>query len=366
MPALLEVQGLVKFFGWRKVVDGVNFEVHPGEIVGLLGPNGAGKTTSFRMTAGQLTPNGGHVWFAGNDVTNLPMYKRARLGLGYLPQEQSVFRRLTVEQNLLAILEALPRSRSLGRALTRRERWERTEAALERFRLTHVRKTNSARASGGEKRRLEIARCLVCEPLLIMLDEPFANVDPLTKYDIQQIVRSLATSGIGILITDHDVDHVLEVADRIYLITDGKVRTHGTPAEIVRDPTAINSYLGQKYLNREFGPKPARGAVRSPTAAESSESPPEGDFEVHGWIKALMGDADQFRQAVSHLLPNSARSVPALLDAMEQPAAEVRRRAYAVLRQMTAGHAEFDPYAPLQARRQQLARLREQLLQALR
>ncbi|HEV3146512.1 MAG TPA: LPS export ABC transporter ATP-binding protein [Gemmataceae bacterium] len=363
MAALLEVRGLVKSFGRRKVVDGVNFEVHPGEIVGLLGPNGAGKTTSFRMTAGQLTPNDGRVCFTGVDVTGWPMYKRARLGLGYLPQEQSIFRRLTVEQNLLAILEALPKSRSLGRPLTRKERWERTEAALERFRLTHVRKTNSARASGGEKRRLEIARCLVCEPLLIMLDEPFANVDPLTKNDIQQIVRSLAASGIGILITDHDVDHVLEVADRIYLITDGKVRTHGTPGEIVRDPAAINSYLGQKYWNREFGP--ARHPAPAPIAPASPPTP-EADPEVQRWIAELMGDAAQFRRAVSHLLPNASRSAPALLAAMEQPATEVRRRAYAVLRQMTGGRALFDPFAPLPARQQQLATLREQLLQAQR
>jgi lipopolysaccharide export system ATP-binding protein len=362
MPALLEVRGLVKFFGWRKVVDGVNFDVQPGEIVGLLGPNGAGKTTSFRMTAGQLTPNDGQVCFAGVDVTGWPMYKRARLGLGYLPQEQSVFRRLTVEQNLLAILEALPKSRSVGRRLTRTERWERTEAALERFRLTHVRKTNSARASGGEKRRLEIARCLVCEPLLIMLDEPFANVDPLTKNDIQQIVRSLAASGIGILITDHDVDHVLEVADRIYLITDGQVRTHGTPAQIVRDPAAINSYLGQKYLNREFGRASRSAPVKSAPPAAAVES----DLEVQSWIVGLMGDANQFKQAMSHILPNAARSVPALLEAMEQPSTEVRRRAYAVLRQMTGGHAVFDPYAPLQWRQQQMAALRTLLLQSAR
>jgi lipopolysaccharide export system ATP-binding protein len=288
------------------------------------------------------------------------MYKRARLGLGYLPQEQSIFRRLTVEQNLLAILEALPKSRSLGRPLTRKERWERTESALERFRLTHVRKTNSARASGGEKRRLEIARCLVCEPLLIMLDEPFANVDPLTKHDIQQIVRSLASSGIGILITDHDVDHVLEVADRIYLITDGKVRTHGTPAQIVRDPAAINSYLGQKYLNREFGPTPRQAPVQTAPRAPAVVS----DLEVQSWISGLMGDANQFKQAMSHILPNAARSVPALLDAMEQPSTEVRRRAYAVLRQMTSGKAVFDPYAPLQWRQQQMATLRAQLQQS--
>jgi lipopolysaccharide export system ATP-binding protein len=363
MAAILEVRGLVKFFGWRKVVDGVNFEVQPGEIVGLLGPNGAGKTTSFRMTAGQLTPNAGQVFFAGVDVTGMPMYKRARLGMGYLPQEQSIFRRLTVEQNLLAILEALPKSRSLGRPLTRAERHQRTEAALERFRLTHVRKTNSARASGGEKRRLEIARCLVCEPLLIMLDEPFANVDPLTKGDIQQIVRSLAASQIGILITDHDVDHVLEVADRIYLITEGKVRTHGTPYQIVRDRAAIDSYLGQKYLNRDFGP-PGSAA---PTHVESEPMPsaPVGD-EVRGWVHGLMGDSTQFGEAVSHLLPNAAMAVPALLEAMDKSDMELRRRAYSVLHHITGGRAVFDPHAPLQLRRKQLAILHEQLLTGAR
>jgi len=368
MAAIMEVRGLVKFFGWRKVVDGVDFEVHPGEIVGLLGPNGAGKTTSFRMTAGQLAPNDGQVFFTGVDVTGMPMYKRARLGMGYLPQEQSIFRRLTVEQNLLAILEALPRSRSLGRPLTRRERQDRTEAALERFRLTHVRHTNSSRASGGEKRRLEIARCLVCEPLLILLDEPFANVDPLTKSDIQQIVRSLAASGIGILITDHDVDHVLEVADRIYLITEGKVRTHGTPSQIVRDPTAIDTYLGQKYLNRDFGPLPSQVPFVAPPAASAPVNPQAATEveRIRGWVNGLMGDVTQFREAVSHLLPNAALSVPALLEAMDQRDMEMRRRAYAVLRQMTGGRAVFDPHAPLQLRRQQLAALREQLLQAAR
>src|SRR5262249_32332617 len=299
------------------------------------------------------------------DVTSWPMYKRARLGLGYLPQEQSVFRRLSVEQNLLAILEALPKSRSLGRPLTRKERWERAEAALERFRLTHVRQTNSDRASGGERRGLEIARCLVCEPLLIMLDEPFANVDPLTKNDIQEIVRSLAASGIGILITDHDVDHVLEVADRIYLITEGKVRSHGTPAQIVRDRTAIDSYLGQKYWNREFGSAPATAqAEKTPLAPLSV--PVAADEEVRGWIGSLMGDAAQFREAVSHILPNAARSVPALLEAMDQRDMEMRRRAFAVLRQITGGGAVFDPHAPLQLRQQQLGALRQQLLPAPR
>ena len=161
MP-LLEVRGLVKYYGRRKVVDGVDFEVDAGEVVGLLGPNGAGKTTSFRMTTGQVTPDGGKVWFTGQDVSRLPMYRRARLGMGYLSQETSVFRKLTVEKNILAILEAMPTCRSLGRRFKRSERWQRTDTVLEQFGLTKVRKNNAARLSGGEKRRLEIARCLVC------------------------------------------------------------------------------------------------------------------------------------------------------------------------------------------------------------
>ncbi|HXD89012.1 MAG TPA: ATP-binding cassette domain-containing protein, partial [Urbifossiella sp.] len=166
--ALLKVSGLVKYFGSRQVVKGVSFEVNPGEVVGLLGPNGAGKTTSFRMATGQITPNDGTVIFNDEDVTGLPMYQRARRGMGYLSQEPSVFRKLSVEKNLLAILEALPRSRSLGRRLSSKERWQRTNEALKRFELEHVRKNPASRCSGGEKRRLEIARCLVCEPLLIL------------------------------------------------------------------------------------------------------------------------------------------------------------------------------------------------------
>src|ERR687883_1986259 len=247
--ALLEVRGLVKFYGRRKVVDGVDFEVDAGEVVGLLGPNGAGKTTSFRMTTGQLTPQGGCVRFNGQDVTLLPMYRRARLGMGYLSQETSVFRKLTVEQNILAILEAMPVCRSLGRSLTRKERWQRTDAILEQFGLTRVRKNNAARLSGGEKRRLEIARCLVCEPLLILLDEPFTGIDPQTIADIQQIVRDLRAQGIGILVTDHNVRETLKITDRSYLIKDGKVRTHGTPHEIIHDPIAINEYLGTSFID---------------------------------------------------------------------------------------------------------------------
>jgi lipopolysaccharide export system ATP-binding protein len=247
--ALLEVRGLVKRYGSRNVVDGVSFEVNPGEVVGLLGPNGAGKTTSFRMATGQIAPNAGEVWFNGSEVSRLAMYERARLGVGYLSQEPSIFRKLTVEKNLIAILEALPKSRSLGRKLTRRERWERTDAALARFNLLQVRKNPAARCSGGEKRRLEIARCLVCEPLLILLDEPFAAVDPLTKEDIRHNIRDLANTGIGILLTDHDVREVLKITDRSYLIKDGKVIAHGSPEAIKRNPVAIRAYLGNTFAD---------------------------------------------------------------------------------------------------------------------
>src|SRR5947199_3827070 len=219
MP-ILEVRGLVKSYGRRRVVDGVSFEVSAGEVVGLLGPNGAGKTTSFRMTTGQITPQGGQVLFNGKDVTLLPMFRRARLGMGYLSQETSVFRKLTVEQNILAILEAMPLCRSLGRKLTSQERWRRTEDVLQQFGLGRVRKNNAARLSGGEKRRLEIARCLVCEPLLILLDEPFTGIDPITIADIRTIVKALRDQGIGMLLTDHNVREALKITDRSYLIKD--------------------------------------------------------------------------------------------------------------------------------------------------
>ena len=245
--ALLEVRGLVKKYGRRTVVDGVSFEVNPGEVVGLLGPNGAGKTTSFRMATGQVVPNDGIVMFDNQEVTDLPMFRRARLGMGYLSQEQSIFRKLSVEKNILAILESLPVSRKLGRSLTAQERRERTEEALTRFNLLHVRKNNSARCSGGEKRRLEIARCLVCEPMLILLDEPFAAVDPKTTEDIRKNIRELADQGIGILLTDHNVREVVKTADRIYLIVEGKVVCHGTPDKLIVDKVAIDAYLGSTF-----------------------------------------------------------------------------------------------------------------------
>jgi lipopolysaccharide export system ATP-binding protein len=355
MP-ILEVRELVKFYGRRKVVDGVNFEVNAGEVVGLLGPNGAGKTTSFRMATGQVTPNAGTVWFNGQDVTRLPMYKRARLGLGYLPQEHSVFRKLTVEQNILAILEAMPASRSLGRPLTRQERLERTEEALEQFGLNRVRKNNATRISGGEKRRLEIARCLVCEPLLILLDEPFTGIDPITIADIQQIVRDLRQRGIGILVTDHNVRAALKITERSYLIKDGKVRTHGTPQQIIHDPIAITDYLGTSFTDDGFA-TPAEAPADNPTRPAVHLVLEQE--KIHRLVERLK-TADQ-AAAATELQQRGAAAVPALLEALERRDVEMRRQAYGVLQQLTDCAAMFDPYAPESQRRQQIALLRDKL-----
>jgi lipopolysaccharide export system ATP-binding protein len=352
MP-ILEVRGLVKYYGRRKVVDGVDFEVDSGEVVGLLGPNGAGKTTSFRMTTGQITPNGGHVFFTGHDVTALPMYRRARLGMGYLSQETSVFRRLTVEQNILAILEAMPVCRSLGRSLTRKERWERTDAALARFGLERVRKNNAARLSGGEKRRLEIARCLACEPLLILLDEPFTGIDPKTITDIQEIVRDLRRQGIGILLTDHNVRETLKITDRSYLIKDGQVRTHGTPAQIVRDQIAIDEYLGKGFTDDGLGFVDKTGTPDEPD--DMSLNLVLEQEKVHRLIEALVSEGS--RSAAAALIEKGTLAVPALVATLERRDVEMRKRALAVLQQII-GAAAFDPYAQEAVRRQQIDALR--------
>ncbi len=374
---ILEVRGLVKYYGRRKVVDGVNFDVARGEVVGLLGPNGAGKTTSFRMTTGQVPPNDGSVMFVGQDVARLPMFKRARLGMGYLSQEKSVFRKLTVEQNILAILEAVPSLRSLGRAPSRRERWKITDTILESFGLAHIRKNSAARLSGGETRRLEIARCLVCEPLLILLDEPFTGIDPITIGDIRQIVRDLAATGIAILVTDHNVRETLKITDRSYLIKDGRVRTHGTPQQIIRDPIAINEYLGTSFIDDGFNvPAPTRPAEPSPASAPTPISIPamptpqpapaptghrvREQEKVHRLIEALKGTDGL--HAAEELLKRGSAVVPHLIEALERRDVELRRAAFAVLaRLLDCGLGAFDPYAPEAQRRQQIAALRERL-----
>lgn len=236
--SLLEVRGLVKSYGNRRVVDGVDFEVFPGEIVGLLGPNGAGKTTSFRMTCGLVDADAGTVLLAGQDVTNWPMYRRARDGgMGYLAQESSVFRKLSVAKNLLGVMEML--------GIDRRTRNRRCDELLEQFGITQLRKAKALSLSGGERRRLEIARCLVSDPQIILLDEPFTGIDPVTIDNIQGIIRDLRERGIAILITDHQVRETLEITDRSYVIRAGQVLCHGRPREVLNNPEARKYYFGE-------------------------------------------------------------------------------------------------------------------------
>jgi lipopolysaccharide export system ATP-binding protein len=237
--AALRADGLKKSYRRRCVVNDVSIEVHPGEIVGLLGPNGAGKTTTFYMVVGLEEPDEGGVWLGEASITKLPLYKRARLGISYLPQEASVFRKLTVEQNILAILETLP--------MTRAERHDRMEELIEEFRLSHVRKNKGYALSGGERRRTEIARMLTIEPKYILLDEPFAGIDPIAIDDIQQIIARLRSRGIGVLITDHNVREALEITDRAYIISDGKLFRSGTPQELTGDAEVRRVYLGEKF-----------------------------------------------------------------------------------------------------------------------
>ena len=238
--ALLEVRDLKKWYGKRPVVNGVSFEVNQGEVVGLLGPNGAGKTTSFRMTIGLIDSDGGSVEFDGKDVTRLPMYQRARSGMGYLAQDSSVFKQLSVEDNLMAILETRP--------LNRKQRRERQDDLLNQFGLTHIRKTKANRVSGGERRRLEIARSLITEPKLILLDEPFAGIDPKTVAEIQDSIRGLVEQhNLGILLTDHQFRETLEVTDRCYLIREGQVFAYGNREQIINNPDVRRHYIGERF-----------------------------------------------------------------------------------------------------------------------
>lgn len=236
---LLDVVGLTKIYGKRVVLNSLDLDVDSGEIVGLLGHNGAGKSTAFNSIIGITTPDGGRILFKGKDVTKLPIYKRARLGLGYLCQEPSVFQRLTVEENILAILEA--------RRFSREERRRRTDQLLAHFGLGYLARKKAYTLSGGEKRRLEVARCLATDPALIMLDEPFSGIDPIAVAELQAMVLELRNRGIGILITDHNVREALSITDRSYILNQGVVITRGTTAEIVSDPMAIQCYLGEGF-----------------------------------------------------------------------------------------------------------------------
>lgn len=235
----LRAEKLVKIYRGRRVVNEVSIEVNRGEVVGLLGPNGAGKTTSFYMITGMVKPNAGRIFYNEEEITRMPMYKRARLGIGYLCQEPSVFRKLNVEENIMAICETLP--------LSKTERRERMERLLEEFRVTKVRKQKAFTLSGGERRRVEIARALVTQPKFILLDEPFAGIDPIAVEDIQNNVRHLIDRGIGVLITDHNVHETLSITDRAYLLYEGRILKTGTSEELANDEEAKKIYLGSQF-----------------------------------------------------------------------------------------------------------------------
>jgi lipopolysaccharide export system ATP-binding protein len=235
----IKTDGLVKVYGRTRVVNNVSIRVTQGEIVGLLGPNGAGKTTSFYMIVGMVRPEAGHIYLDDIEISSYPMYKRAQLGLGYLPQETSVFRKLSVEDNIMAILET--------RNLKRKERKERLDFLLEDFKITHIRKNMAHSLSGGERRRLEIARALAAEPDFLLLDEPFAGIDPIAVEDIQSIVSKLKNQGMGILITDHSVRETLSITDRAYIMYQSEVLTEGTSEFLAKDERARQIYLGESF-----------------------------------------------------------------------------------------------------------------------
>ena len=235
----LIAQGLFKRFGSRRVVDNVSFDIQHGEVVGLLGPNGAGKTTSFYMMVGLLRPDGGRIFLEGKEISDLPMYKRCRMGIGYLPQESSVFRKLTVEENLLAILETLD--------LSHAQRMDRLHELLEELDLAPLARHKAFSLSGGERRRLEITRALITSPRYLLLDEPFTGIDPIAIGDIQEIVARLQERGLGILITDHNVRETLAITDRAYVLYDGKILVSGTAMELAQNPIAREIYLGEKF-----------------------------------------------------------------------------------------------------------------------
>ncbi len=239
----ITAKNIVKTYRNRRVVDGISLDVKQGEIVGLLGPNGAGKTTSFYMMVGLVKPNEGHVYLDNEDVTDQPMYRRAQMGIGYLAQEASVFRKLSVEDNILAVLEMT--------ALSKSEQNAKLESLLDEFGLQHIRKNRGDLLSGGERRRTEIARCLATDPKFILLDEPFAGVDPIAVEDIQQIVSKLKDKNIGILITDHNVHETLSITDRAYLLFEGKILKSGTADELAADEQVRKVYLGQNFELRK-------------------------------------------------------------------------------------------------------------------
>jgi len=269
--SVLRAEGLVKTYRRRNVVNDVALELRQGEIVGLLGPNGAGKTTCFYMITGLIPPAAGRVLLDGTDITKMPMYKRARLGIGYLSQEPSIFRKLSVEENILAILEELPISKA--------ERGRRLEALLDELGLKHLRLSKAFQLSGGERRRLEITRALVTQPKFMMLDEPFAGVDPIAVHDIQSIVASLRHRGIGVLISDHNVEQTLDIVDRAYIMFDGQVKVSGTVRDLVFDDTVADIYLGPT-LTARLRDRFHREHGTAPPAAPPADAPADAPSDV--------------------------------------------------------------------------------------
>ncbi len=236
---LLETRDLVKQYGGRNVVNKVSINVRRGEVVGLLGPNGAGKTTTFYMVTGIIRPDTGHVIFDKKDITKLPIYQRARSGIGYLSQEPSIFRKLTVEENIMAVMETL--------GFPRRERYRQLDNLLSQLKIVHLRKNKAYTLSGGERRRLEITRTLVTNPMFILLDEPFSGIDPIAVYDCQEVIRELKDMGLGILLTDHNVRETLTITDRSYIMYEGQILISGTKEELINDPKAREIYLGERF-----------------------------------------------------------------------------------------------------------------------
>ncbi len=281
MP-ILKVEGLVKSYSRRRVVDGVELDVNQGEVVGLLGPNGAGKTTTFRMICGMVNPDKGVVYLDDQNVTKWPMYMRARKGrMGYLPQQSSVFAKLSTEANLYGIMQLLGFSRKRQR--------ERCNELLSQFKIEHIRKTKAGKLSGGERRRLEIARCLVSDPKIIMLDEPFAGIDPVTVQNIQELIRQLASDGIAILITDHAAREILQITHRTYVVSEGKILCSGKPEEIVQHEQVKSKYLGD---------------IEMPTPSTPLESPTVSPFESES-VTELAEDVKNQRPKIVFTKPKT-------------------------------------------------------------
>ncbi len=268
--SILQAEQLAKTFGRRRVVDGVSLVVQPGEIVGLLGPNGAGKTTTFRMICGLLKPDQGRVILSGTDVTNWPMFQRARSGgMGYLPQQSSVFAKLTVEQNLLAMMQLLK--------MDRRDQKKRCHELLDQFQIERLSRSRAGKLSGGERRRLEIARCLVSNPEIIMLDEPFAGIDPVTVQNIQEVIRQLRDTGISILITDHAAREILQITDRTYVVSEGRILCSGSAEEIVQHEEVKRKYLGDIDFSKQAAPSRSR-PTKPPTTPQPVADADSGEL----------------------------------------------------------------------------------------